>query len=454
VELALSRNLTLISGGPGTGKTSIVLTLLRCVVRGGVSPDRIALAAPTGRAAQRLTEAVRLGLQSLPQAAGSPDALLADVAATTLHQLLEYVPSRDHFRKHAENPLEADIVIIDEVSMVGMVLMARLFQALRPEARLILLGDKDQLPSVDAGAVLANLISDEPGEGSQRQGVQDALVILQTNHRSEPHIRAVAAAVNRRQVAVLDDLPILTPPAHADATWTCLAGEKGVRFLEQTEQTPGELRRLLELWAHHAYLAGGFRETLAECMKYSEDEEHPRRQELLGELFRLLDRTRLLTLIREGPWGCVEINRYLDRFLRPRFSKPGRGVLFPGAPVLVTRNDHARQLYNGDVGLTVGGPGGGLRVAFPRQGSYLTFPADALPPHELGFALTVHKSQGSEYGQVLLVFPPTGGRRLLTKELVYTGLTRARDLAILCATREVLGLAIQRQCVRESGFAM
>jgi exodeoxyribonuclease V alpha subunit len=443
VELALCRPLALISGGPGTGKTSIVVSLLRCLLRVGLTPDRIALAAPTGRAAQRLTDAVRGGVQAL-RSAQVPDTLLPEVRTSTLHQLLDYTPNRDLFRRHVENPIEADVVIVDEVSMVGMVLMARLFQALRPQARVILLGDKDQLPSVDAGAVLANLVSEDASP--QAQARRAVTVMLRTNHRSEPHVRAVAAAVNRQDLSVLATLPALEVP---ETSWSNLGGERGVRLLEQRHQTPGELKRILHHWADHAYLASGFKDVLTECMAL-EDDEDPCRLERLGELFRILDRTRLLTLIREGPWGCVAINKLLDDYLRPRLHRPSLGALFPGAPVLITRNDHGRQLFNGDVGLTLGSESG-LRVVFPRQRSFYSVPADALPAHELGFALTVHKSQGSEYGQVLLVLPPTGGRRLLTKELVYTGITRARDLAILCATREVLALAVRKHCARESG---
>jgi exodeoxyribonuclease V alpha subunit len=454
LALALTRALTIVSGGPGTGKTSIVLNLLRCLVRSGVAAGRIALAAPTGRAAQRLTDAIGLGLASLGHHAETPDAALAELRAVTLHQLLDYVPSRDQFRRHAENPLPAEVVIVDEASMVGMVVMARLFQALEPQARLVLLGDKDQLPSVDAGAVLANLMEQPPDEASGVGSIREATVILRTNHRSEPHIRATAAAINLQDSAVLDSLPLLRAPG-ADEPWTDLAQQTGVRLLEQTSQTPAEIRRILTGWAEHAYVASGFERALAECLHLGDEDDNPRRLARLGELFQLLDRTRLLTLVREGPWGCVDCNRFIAEQLQSRRDRSGRssrGLLFPGVPVLITRNDHERQLYNGDVGITLRGAGGGLHVVFPRQGAFPSFPAESLPAHELGFALTVHKSQGSEYGQVLLVLPPTGGRRLLTKELVYTGITRARESAIVCATREVLRLAVGRKCVRESAF--
>jgi exodeoxyribonuclease V alpha subunit len=474
VGAALLRNLTIISGGPGTGKTSIVLTLLRCLVRCGLHPERIALAAPTGRAAQRLSDALRTGLTGLPTAPAddSPDAALHSLTAGTLHQLLAYRPSRNLFGRHAENPIPADVVIVDEASMVGLVLMSQLLQALESGARLILLGDKDQLPSVEAGAVLAALVPDGCTTGfsaeltSQLTGcladvsvpvtakerpLCDCVVLLQTNHRSQAQIREAAQAINRRQADIIDRLPGLSTPEGAapGAWWDRVEVAGGCWLLEQVHGTAAELWTLLQPWAEQAY----FRSTLdgkalADLVRDADQYQ----TEGLDHAFRLLERFRLLTLVREGPWGSVEINRYFDYLLRPQLDPEARGGLFAGAPVLVTRNDPLRQLHNGDVGLALRGPDGALRVAFPRPGGPAWFAEEALPAHEPGFALTVHKSQGSEYGNVLLVLPPEGGRRLLTKELIYTAITRARSLAVLCGTREALRYAIGRQIVREAGM--
>lgn len=453
VELGLQQPLLLVSGGPGTGKTSIVVTLLRCLVRLGIPAERIALAAPTGRAAQRLAEALRHGLGSLPPeylANGWADAALMQIQAQTLHGLLGYVPSRDTYRRHAENPVEADVVVVDEISMVGVVLMSRLFQALRPQTRLILLGDRDQLPSVDAGAVLASIIPAEspPARTSQDEPPQtrapgQVLVVLHKNHRSEQLLAEASRAARDGDAQLVDRL--------APLKWSEWDNAGGCRFLELTAQNPAEIRRIVHHWGDATFLDSGLARSVQDFSLPPRPHNDAAALERLRDLVRLLDQARLLTLVREGPWGCVDLNRSLDRYLRPRLDPGARGPLFAGAPVLVTRNDHARQLFNGDVGLTLHGPGGELRVAFPRGGQFLFLPADALPPHELGFALTVHKSQGSEYDRVLVVLPPEGGRKLLTRELVYTGITRARRLAILCGTRETLGLALQRQTLRESG---
>ncbi len=474
VALALLRNFAIISGGPGTGKTSIVFTLLRCLVRAGVAPDRILLAAPTGRAAQRLTDAVRGGLANLGDAAGpdpNPDAPLRQLSAGTLHHLLGFHPGLGSFRHHIENPLAADVVIVDEVSMVGLVMMAQLLQATEPTTKLILLGDKDQLPSVEAGAVLANLapadarpsysesLRTQLGEldptleippANGPQPLRDVLVILEQNYRSQRDIQEIAAAVNRQDATVIDRLPRLSPETAGAEVQEYPAG---CSFLDLSRVGPGGWRRVLEQWLHRHYLspnADSYRALVESCVLPA-GEIPPTAQARLDRLFVLLGRSRVLTLVREGPFGCVGINQFLADLLRPRLDRHGTSRLFLGAPVLITRNDYARGLFNGDVGVTLQAAGG-YRVVFGRQDGYLACPAETLPSHELAFALTVHKSQGSEYGQVLLVLPPEGGKRLLTKEMVYTGITRARERAVIAATAEALRLSISRRVERESAL--
>jgi exodeoxyribonuclease V alpha subunit len=465
---ALVNNLAIISGGPGTGKTSIVLTLLRCLIRAGISADRIALAAPTGRAAQRLTDALRSGLDRLKADDASPDATLRDLAASTLHSLLGYRPTRNLFTRHKENAIPADVVIVDEASMIGLVLMSQLLQATSPTTKLILLGDKNQLPSVDAGAVLGSLVRDhrvngmhgdvakqmaaifpdlDIPEASADDALQNRVVLLQTNHRSEQHIRDAAAAINQQDAGIVDRLPPLS--LHATAN---LDTQSGCWLIEQTLGTANELRGFLQHWAEQAYFRSSLDgRTLAGLIDAIEIADAPD-QGWMVNLFTLLDRFRLLTLVRDSAWGCDEINEFLAACLRPRLDANSRTGLFAGAPVLVTRNDPARGLFNGDVGITVRQRGGGLCVLFPRHDRVAVFAAESLPAHELGFALTVHKSQGSEYANVLLVVPPKGGKRLLTKELIYTGITRAKSLALICSTKDALRFAIGRRIVRESGF--
>jgi exodeoxyribonuclease V alpha subunit len=466
IAVTLLRNFTIISGGPGTGKTSIVLTLLRCLLRMGIDPERIALAAPTGRAAQRLTDAIH--------AAPEQEARLAGLAGSTLHQLLGYNPSRGTFRHHVENPVPADVIVVDEVSMVGLTLMSQLLQATDPAAKLVLLGDKDQLPSVEAGAVLANLVPSEiqPSysdalraqlaescpdlERTARPGarpLQDVLVILERNYRSQPDIQEAARAVNRQDQGLVERLPTVElPPNFVD-----LEKRQGCRLLDIAGLSVAQWRQILLLWLEHHYLsaasgADNYRGLAEACVLPTAGEITAAQQALLRQLFLLLNRARVLTLIREGPWGCVGINDFMDQSLRQRLDRSARGRVFLGAPILVTRNDPARQLFNGDVGITLRSAGGGYRVVFQRADGFVAYPAETLPGHELAFALTVHKSQGSEYNQVLLVLPPEGGRRLLSKEMIYTAITRAKDLAVICATKEALATAIGRRVERESAL--
>ncbi|MFL5240845.1 MAG: exodeoxyribonuclease V subunit alpha [Gemmataceae bacterium] len=490
LALALLRNFVILSGGPGTGKTSIIFTLLRCLLRSGIAPDRIALAAPTGLAAQRLTDAIRRGFAGLPGLGNEagPVASLKDIRAQTLHRLLQYQPSLGLFRHHAENPLPFDVVIVDEVSMIGLVLMAQLFAAVAPQTKLILLGDKDQLPSVEAGALLAHLA---PADGRQRYSadtlarlaellpavklptsgaehpLRDVLVMLDENFRSGKQIQEVAQAINRQDQTLLDRLSSFTllrkvkvqdstepsgPSSFAD-----VAEQGGCWLMETKPGSSTEWKRTLMQWAEHHYLfpqnnGESYLELIRRCQAVElEPSEELNRN--LNQLFAYLGQARILTLIREGAWGCEGINDYLSRVLRPRFDSAGNSPLFAGAPVLVTRNDYHRELFNGDVGIALRTAEGGYRVYFQRCDEFLSFPIETLPAHELAFALTVHKSQGSEYGQVLLVLPHEGGRRLLTKELIYTGITRAKDLAILCGSKEVLAAALSRKTNRTSGLA-
>jgi exodeoxyribonuclease V alpha subunit len=468
VALPLLRNFVMISGGPGTGKTSIVVAVLRCLVRCGFTPERLALAAPTGRAAQRLTDTLRSGLATL-DGPHPPDQSLNGLTACTLHQLLRYHPRRGTFLHHAENPVPADVVMVDEVSMVGVLLMAQLFQALAPQTRVILLGDKDQLSSVEAGAVFASL-APPARHGSFSQSVctaltqllggldlvpdtdrtpfQDVLVILKQNYRSEQRIQEAAQAINA------GDQDIVNRLQKPQGTLAELQPQGGCWLLAQPPDLFG-WRRLLEEWAQRQFLeptgsGESYRELAARAQSLGADPS-PDQRETLERLFVLLNRSRILTLLREGAWGASGINRFLRQWLRPHLDPGSRNDCFTGAPLLVTRNDRVRQLFNGDVGITLKG-GDEYRVLFQRQGGFASFPVDALPAHELAFALTVHKSQGSEYEQVLLVVPPEGGRRLLTREMIYTGVTRAKQLALLCGPEDAVRLAIRKQIVRESAL--
>jgi exodeoxyribonuclease V alpha subunit len=470
--LALLRPFVLVSGGPGTGKTSIVLTLLRCLARlPGFDTKRIAVAAPTGRAADQLNQSFRKGLATLPPPRPEADDRVFAVSALTLHRLLGFNPETGTVRHHAENPLAVDLVIVDEVSMVGLDLMTRLFQALPTKARLVLLGDKDQLPSVDAGAVLANLTGSDQTPGfspevrkqltclfpdlavppAKGQGLKDAAVVLEENHRSNQSIQKIARAVNAPPQNVVTEIPSLKA---AEISFSQL--EQGCCRVDGTENMV-YWRQVLRRWADHHYLAGragepSFFERAEEIRLPASDELGGEYWKKLDPLFDTLQNARILTVVRDGPWGCTGINDFLQQTFRRRRNLGGRHRLFSGAAVLITRNDYNHQLFNGDVGLALHAEAGGYRIVLPRPDSYKSLLAEALPAHEFAFAMTVHKAQGSEYGQVLLVLPPAKGHRLLTKEMVYTGITRAKNLVAICGSEEILKRAIERRVEREANL--
>jgi exodeoxyribonuclease V alpha subunit len=210
-------------------------------------------------------------------------------------------------------------------------------------------------------------------------------------------------------------------------------------------------------WAEHHYQTGrngdtSFFERAREVRLPPAAEPGSEDRAELDALFATFNNARILTLIREGAWGCTGINRFLDREIRRQLGADGRSRFLAGSAVLINCNDYNLQLFNGDVGLALESQSGDYRVVFPRLGGYLAVPIDALPAHELAFAITVHKAQGSEYGQVLLALPPATGQRLLTKEMIYTGITRARNLAMVCGSADALRRAIRSRVEREANL--
>ena len=496
IALALLRNFIVISGGPGTGKTSVVFALLHCLVRSGVAPERMLLACPTGRAAQRLTESLRAGASKIADAAP-----LARLTAQTLHRLLGYNPKFGTFSHHRENQLPADVLIVDEVSMMDVVLMSRFLEAAPPNAKVILLGDKDQLPSVDAGSVLADLM---PSDGrttfsaatSERlrelTGVEvvlhgrgptllpDGVVILKKNFRSQQHITEVARTINELSAApatarqTVQSLPALKLAAASASAGTARYAWPRLADLKQPgQEQPGgcyllhhshqhdEWRDILDAWADFHYVVGGehaapYRDLCESLELPDEGVFTPAVEAQLARIFSVVNGARVLTLLREGLWGCHGVNLHLARRLATRDRRGAAGA-FPGAPILITANDYTLNLFNGDVGVALKTRDNALRAVFERPGESgdrrcLSLPLDILPQHELAFAMTVHKSQGSEYGQVLLAIPPEGGQRLQNRQLVYTAITRARQLAVCYGSATVLSAAIARGLERCSGL--
>jgi len=430
VRAACRQPLALVSGGPGTGKTSILLAMLRALVRVGVPPEAIALAAPTGKAADRMGRALGEQLARIEDP-GPVDVALRESPPhpATLHRLLGYQPARDTWRHHPHHPLPAGAVVVDEASMVDLPLMERLAAAIRPDARLVLLGDADQLPSVAAGAVFRDLLSAAPAH----------CVRLTRSHRmrdDDPAGRAileVARRVNAGDASVWDRLP--GPGADLEV--------RGVQAANE------DLSAFLGRW-FRSRLRGD--EALAHLRRRTwRPESEPTE---LDQLFAHFAATRLLCVTRGFATGAERVNARLHGLAAEDVGAPAAVPFLAGEPVMVLHNDYDRGLFNGDTGcvLWCADPAGVRRPMVVFQDGR-AFPTDTLSGRlELAYATTVHKAQGSEFDEVALLLPEVD-LPLLTRELLYTAITRSRRGVLVVGDPGIARRGTQRSVVRHSGLA-
>ena len=449
--LALLGRLTILSGGPGTGKTTTLVNLLACLLT--QAPDsRIALAAPTGKAAARMIEALR------PRAAQLPADIQAGLPseAFTVHRLLGMNPATGQCRFHRDHPLAVDVLVVDEASMLDLALAVRLLEAVPGPARVILLGDKDQLAAVESGAVFAE-ISADPQLGPARSQALAELCGLAPEQLVPPAAVADTPALSgsvvwlTRNFRFAEDSGIgrLARAINAGAVPAALellargGGDVAWYRDEHPERSPAETG----MAQFETALLAGYEAYLTALAQARPDP---------AEAFRAFDRFRCLCAVREGSRGVAALNRLLGAHVRRRLGldpdPAERTPWYPGRPVLVTRNDPVLRLFNGDIGLTLADDSGELRVFFPDDdGGYRALPPLRLPPHETAFAMSIHKSQGSEFDRVMVVLP-TEPSRVLTRELLYTGLTRARQAVDLVAREALLAQAIGTPTRRRSGL--
>jgi exodeoxyribonuclease V alpha subunit len=411
-EIALTQSLTVLTGGPGTGKTTTVARLLALLAEqaalSGRPPLRIALAAPTGKAAARLLEAVQLQVDEL-------DAVdrdrLPELKASTLHRLLRTRPDNSsRFRHHRENRLPHDVIVVDETSMVSLTMMARLLEALRPDSRLLLVGDPDQLASVEAGAVLADMVD---GLGS-RSDVR--IAALTKSHRFGESIGALASAIRAGDVD--DVIAVLR------------GGGDHIEWLE-TDDPADPLRKVL----------------LPHALRLRE-------AAILGDVtaaLSTLDEHRLLCAHRRGPYGVRFWNHQVERWLTDVTGEPPWTQWYAGRPILVTANDYGLGVYNGDTGVTVV-RGDGLRAVVAAGALPLQFATGRLSDVDTMHAKTIHKSQGSQADEVTVLMPDEDSR-LLTRELFYTAVTRAKEKIRVIGSEASVRAAVQRRALRASGLA-
>jgi len=441
---AVRKRFAVISGGPGTGKTSTVVKILALLIeQAKESPLRIALAAPTGKAAARLKESIRLMKEKLDCAEDVKDRI--PDAVTTIHRLLGAIGNSIRFRFSKENLLPFDAVVIDEASMVALPLMAKLATALKPEAKLILLGDRDQLSSVEAGAVLGDICGGSRPEpfsqvfadfvekvaketilieatGTSLPPLQDSLVVLKKNYRfgENSGIGEVSRAINAGKGD--EAVSLLQGDRCKDIAWRSLPKASDMKKSLVGEVVDGYGR----------YLAA----------------QSP------AEALASFDSFRILCALRQGIHGVAGINGLVEEILAEKGLIDPRSRWYPGRPVMVTANDYGLKLFNGDVGIVLpdpesddhprvffAAPDGGVRSISPLR----------LPAHETVYAMTVHKSQGSEFNRVLLLLPDSDSQ-VLTRELIYTGITRAKANVEIWGTEEVFLTAVSRRIDRKSGL--
>lgn len=435
--IAAFKKFCLITGGPGTGKTYTTAKILALLIEDKLPEKlKIGLAAPTGKAANRLLESIRQVKQSL----GADSEIVSRIPdeAKTIHRLLGWIRHQSHFRYNEKKPLDLDVLVVDEASMVDLALMAKLVLALPEHCRLILLGDNNQLASVEAGAVLADIY--DAGKNSSyskklieqigeltgfdlklppniSQGLNDCVVELKRSYRFEKQqgIGAVSRAVNAGDSERVFE--VLKDEAFPDVVWHDLASE-----------SLGE-----------AALAGFYQNINLENPEIA---------------FATFDKTRILCAVREGSQGVNYINSQIEKIVRSKFKISATDDWFAGQPIIVTQNDYGLNLFNGDVGVILPDLQKDEELyAYFRtgDGSVKAFHPTRIQSSESAYAMTVHKSQGSEFENVILILPDKDSA-LLTRELIYTAITRASKKVEIWGIESVFHAAVKRKIKRVSGL--
>jgi exodeoxyribonuclease V alpha subunit len=443
--MAVIRRFCVISGGPGTGKTTTVVKILALLAEQARGRKlAIGLAAPTGKAAARVQDAIRAALDRLGLDAIARESIPGE--AFTLHRLLGARPDSVYYRHNRDNPLPLDVLVVDEASMADLALAAKLVEALPARARLILLGDKDQLASVEAGAVLGDVCA---SSGVSRafakrlaavtavpiakistakdgaSALSDSIALLNRSYRFGPQsgIGTLARLVNEGKGG--EAVALLKAGTHKDVAWRAM--------------TPGELRASL------AGTAGDRLRAYFDAVRLSADPQ---------KSFELFNEFRVLCAHRSGLLGVRAVNRIVEDVLEDQHLIAVHDTWYAGRPVMITRNDYNVRLFNGDVGITLpdADAEGRLKVFFQGGDEGLrAFAPARVPEHETVYAMTIHKSQGSEFGNVLMILPNEPSP-IMSRELVYTGITRAMNRVEIWGNESVFSDAVEHRLVRASAL--
>jgi exodeoxyribonuclease V alpha subunit len=478
VITGLIQPFSLVSGGPGTGKTTMVVSLLRCLQALGVDPDDMALAAPTGRAAYRMTESLQFGLhEGLNNLSDEVSSPLMALEAHTIHRLIGKSHRFNQVnRYHSQHKLPYKVIVIDEVSMVDLQLMTELLDTVAHDCRLILVGDQFQLPSVESGAVLADLmppqghnvllsrdfatvlaelmapyVEDIPQltaetDDNQSSLLIDTCTILSQSHRSIQSIQNISEYVRLGDADGFfnaPDLIKLPHNVHYDST------QEGVTWMPQHNHASTGLALIWDWFKQHSEL-DQYHQSLQSCLNFNV-QTIDAYQANLDSIFYYVNQQQILTLMNTGSAGQELINSYLCQQLKQRWQINVGQSHFHGQAVMMRRNDYDKQLFNGDVGVVLQADEG-WQAVFPGQAGYRSFALALLPELSTAFAMTVHKSQGSEYRHVMMPLPGHIDNRLLSREIIYTGMTRAKSSVFIYGDQAVLNKAIKSHSERQSGL--
>jgi exodeoxyribonuclease V alpha subunit len=401
-KYAVNQNVTIITGGPGTGKTTTVVKILALLQQiHEQKPLQIALAAPTGKAAMRLQDSITKSKNALQCEQKIKDKLPEMV--TTIHRLLGAKPPSPYFRYNEKNLLPYDLIVIDEASMIDLAMMSKLVGAIKPSARLILLGDKEQLASVESGTVLADLT----------QALENNTVKLKKTYRFKEEIKAFAEAINRKNSLL---------------AW------------EISTQKNGVIEHLGD-----------------DFLTYLVEKQHNYFQKIhsnaaFEEIYAAFNQFQILCAHREGTNSVSDLNYRLEKALQQQKKINLSNNWYVGRPVMISQNNTTLQLYNGDIGICLRDKNGDTKVFFPRpDGSFQGFSPARLPPCETVFAMTIHKSQGSEFEEICVCLPDYP-QIILTKELLYTAITRAKESIKLITKEKIFHFTVQASVMRVTGL--
>ena len=478
VANAINKDFAIIAGGPGTGKTYTVTKLLAALMmlslntKSDEPTPRISLVAPTGKAAQRLSESIINAVQGFRGDIADDVLDLIPESAQTLHRLLGVIPEQVNFRHHQDNLLAVDILLIDEVSMVDLPMMTRIFRALPAHTKVILLGDADQLPSVAVGSVLADFAPrPHPGFSAINHQYLTQVTGFEslTKQAEDAELAEQSAGKNSEQClkhySVADCVTFLMKSRRFDGkggigrianyvingqyqeSWQLLkeSSEVTSNAIDSEQKQLTLLNGSVEAWL--APLVSQYYQPLSECKN-------------IADAFDLLAKFRILSSTRKGPQGVENLNALVIEILRNKKAIPYKNFaassdLYPTQPIMISENDYRLGVYNGDIGLLWRNSQGHLMAVFENaSGEYDWIMPSRLPKFETVYAMTIHKTQGSEFDHVAMVLPEQKDNKLLSRELLYTGITRAKSKLSIASAEGIWQSCVSQQVIRYSGLAL